>query len=1219
MRKWILKTLKNFIDYLSILHNKIVIKREIELPYNSLSPTDSAEKVEDYLETLEWVLNNKSKIKNIAISGPYGSGKSSVIKTFQKRHEHNQDFKFLNISLATFKEEKKGDKEENCENKDDLLRLIELSILQQLFYHEKDSKIPDSRFKKIRNHKIEYLWLMTIGFLIFVAALLNIILPDFLATLLLLKLTVRNSETFHYISVIIVTLSSIFLVFKSIRILKGLTIKKFGISNASIEIDEKISKSILNNHIDEILYFFEVTRYNIIIIEDLDRFEQTDIFTKLREINLLINNSKKIKKDVVFIYAIRDDMFKDKGRTKFFDFMIPIIPIINSSNSNEKLLKLIQTNKYKISDDLIEDISLFIDDMRLLYNIMNEYHLYSIKLNKTLSQNKLLAMIVYKNIYPSDFTRLSQNEGELYQTITNKHEYIKEEVSKIDNEIFQLKENVKNLKLVNLKDVTELRMVYLAKYIERLTLSGFNFIKFNIEDTDISLLQAVESVNFEFFKNNNAKYSSHRSNIYSNIVKTTTNVEIEFVDIENEVNAEVTYNERERKIINNNYLEELKGNIDSFEKKKKEIKKFKIKDLITNNSIYIKLENQNQQELINVLLRNEYIDEDYHDYISIFYEGSISKNDHQFIINVKTQKVTEFHFPLQKMENILKRINEYEFEKEFIFNFDLLDFLLESSEYTIRRNRFLQQLNNESELVIKFIDEFIDFTANIELFIKHLCGEWTNIWSFVQNKSNYSKEKTEKYFKLIIEYAEVKDINKIFVNSRDKITDNKYFLLIIKNTAKLKDIIKELNIQFNVLDESEPQELLDYVYDNNNYSINIETLRFFLKYKGKLVEKDFETKNYSTIKESELDKLIDYVENNINEYIEFVYLDIQTNTEEREQYYIDLLNNDQISYLNRVKIVRKIDTVINKINAVDHSEIIKLLLEESKILATWNNLIDIYIQNENEFIIEMTSFVNAINNSQVLSKTKIAVPEQSKVAVKAFLTSLLLNDDIDDASYSLILSSIPYHYNSLSFENLSDSKVKLLIGKNKLTTNVTNYSLLKNSFDDLHNSLIENDPDKFINEIDSFEVEANDLLYILKSDVISILHKEKIIANYETTIFTNDSELLTQIGSLLLANSSLIINNEIVLAVGTDSKLILLDKISLFNKWNRIYNKEDISRFLISLEKPYSSIAENGKRPLLDYNDINQEFAENLFLKEYISSYKTEKKKGIRISTLRIK
>src|SRR5690606_19588628 len=128
-------------------------------------------------------------------------------------------------------------------------------------------------------------------------------------------------------------------------------------------IGDSLNKSILNHHLDEILYFFSVRPYNVVIIEDLDRFQETEIFTKLREMNLLLNNSQKTKrKEIVFIYAVRDDMFTDKERTKFFDFIIPVIPTINSSNSSAKLLQKNERYSFGITDSFIEDISFVIDD-----------------------------------------------------------------------------------------------------------------------------------------------------------------------------------------------------------------------------------------------------------------------------------------------------------------------------------------------------------------------------------------------------------------------------------------------------------------------------------------------------------------------------------------------------------------------------------------------------------------------------------------------------------------------------------------------------------------------------------------------------------------------------------------------------------------------------------------------------------------------------------------
>lgn len=1215
MKKWSLKVLKKIIDWLSVQYTKYLPKNIIDLPYNSLSPTDEAEKVEEYLNSLEWALQNRHKIKNIAIAGSYGSGKSSVIQTFQKKHKHNDDYNFLNISLATFREERK-EKKIPVKEKDDILRLIELSILQQLFYHEKDKNIPDSGFKKIKSHKDKYLWFLAFGLVVFTISFLHLVFPSFLAKFSVLNLTPTNSNFFHYISVAIVFIGSLFMLFKSIRIFKGITIKKLGISNASIEIDNKISKSILNNHIDEILYFFEVTNNNIVIIEDLDRFEQTDVFTKLREINLLINRSKKIEKDVVFIYAIRDDMFQDKDRTKFFDFIIPIIPIINSSNSNEKLLKIIKSNDYKISEELTENLSLFIDEMRLLYNIMNEYHIYSKKLNQNLPQNKLLSIIVYKNIYPNDFTKLSQNKGKLYETLINKHKYINELTSEIDNEIATIKYEIKSVELINIKDVKELRIIYLYKIIEKIKQSNTNpFFQFWLNNRVVSMSQAAEDDNFEILINTNSLQYT-----YNNNQGYRQSFSLNFSSIENEINSELSYKERENLILTNNQIEGLKNKIEKLENKKKEIKKYKIKNLISNKAIDITSENQNQKELINVLLRNGYIDEDYIDYISIFYEGSLSKNDHQFLINIKTLNKNEFDYPLQKKENLIKKLNEFEFEKEYVLNYDLLDFLLKSTKYPNKRKRFLEQLGNESDNVVSFIDEFIDYTENIEIFINSLCKKWTNIWSFIENNSDFTKEKTDKYFKLIIEYADVSDIKKIFVKSKNIISDNEGFLTIIKDDNKLKKIIKQLNIKFSVLNESSSKELLDYIYSNNFYTLNISNIIFILKINDLLNISDFNTKNYNTIKESKLTNLINYIDNNIKEYIEDIYLNIETNSDETEKYFIELLNNENISNKNKTKLIDKVGTIITDINKINDSEIKKQLLDKSKILATWVNLIEIYVQNENEFLPEITSFINVTENSEELSKIRIHTDVPDEETVNLFLISLLLNEDIKDNIYSIILSSVPYIYNSLSFENISFEKVKSLIIKNKLTVNNTNYELLKENFENLHILLVENNPNTFIKEIENFEIENEDLLALLESEKISIQVKGKLIESYEASIFTLDSDLLTQIGKLLLDNNNLNIDNTIITAIGTDSNLKVIDKIRLFNKWSRIYDNEDITTFLISLEKPYSSITENGKRPLLENNEINKELAEILKNKRYISKYRIENKilrKGIRISTFR--
>ena len=136
----------------------------------------------------------------------------------------------------------------------------------------------------------------------------------------------------------------------------------------------------------------------VFVFEDIDRFKSSEIFVRLREINQLVNQrlSNDISKNgcwtfrnkhpqvIRFFYMMRDDLFTCKDRTKFFDFIIPVVPIIVATNSYEQLAKMLNASNLKeqFDDYFLRDISLYIDDMRVLKNIVNEYQIYSEQLRE---------------------------------------------------------------------------------------------------------------------------------------------------------------------------------------------------------------------------------------------------------------------------------------------------------------------------------------------------------------------------------------------------------------------------------------------------------------------------------------------------------------------------------------------------------------------------------------------------------------------------------------------------------------------------------------------------------------------------------------------------------------------------------------------------------------------------------------------------------------------
>ncbi|MCF3191241.1 ATP-binding protein, partial [Pseudomonas aeruginosa] len=163
----------------------------------------------------------------------------------------------------------------------------------------------------------------------------------------------------------------------------------------SVDLTSNEQPSLLNNCLDEIVYFFSRSKYKIVIFEDLDRLGNTEVFIKLREINQIVNNN--ISTDPVrFIYACRDDIFLGADiKTKFFDFILPIIPIMDSSNAYTLLKN--KLNNFPVNKQLIlKQMSAYINDMRSLQNIVNEFNLFKNVVNNTKDQEKIFALIFYK-------------------------------------------------------------------------------------------------------------------------------------------------------------------------------------------------------------------------------------------------------------------------------------------------------------------------------------------------------------------------------------------------------------------------------------------------------------------------------------------------------------------------------------------------------------------------------------------------------------------------------------------------------------------------------------------------------------------------------------------------------------------------------------------------------------------------------------------------------
>ena len=92
---------------------------------------------------LEFAIDKNSEVTNVAITGNYGAGKSSVVESFERKCT---DKKFIHISLGQYDEIKSSEK--NGLDKREI-NTIEGKIINQLLHQIDPNKIRKSIFKTL--------------------------------------------------------------------------------------------------------------------------------------------------------------------------------------------------------------------------------------------------------------------------------------------------------------------------------------------------------------------------------------------------------------------------------------------------------------------------------------------------------------------------------------------------------------------------------------------------------------------------------------------------------------------------------------------------------------------------------------------------------------------------------------------------------------------------------------------------------------------------------------------------------------------------------------------------------------------------------------------------------------------------------------------------------------------------------------------------------------
>lgn len=1180
--------------------------------YHSLTPTNCADNCEVYMDALQEALQNPD-IKNVAVTGPYGSGKSSVIRTFFDRH--NGEYRHITITLANFLDNniqedtttqeqqeqtatKKGNNtpkgsEDTPKNNqkdtpqktstitgDDLEQLIERSIVQQLFYSVNDSSIPASHFKKIKKQDKFELFCIVLFILLCLLSVSYLVRPDILWSILKVKnVPVIIDNILRVLALFFAVWGIYEAIKKVVQIAISISVKQLHIKEAGIELDKQEHKSILNYHIDEIIYFFEATEKNVVVIEDIDRFNHQGIFTKLREINYLINNCEKIHQKVVFIYALKDEMFQDKDRTKFFDFIIPIVPIINSSNSSEILRKEFITDT-DITEDVINDISLFIDDMRLLYNIINEYKIYNQRMSAcTFDNNRLLAMIAYKNLFPKDFTQLSQGKGCLYNVIAQKEKIAQKLISQYRNSIESINNKIKQIEEQERpKNLQELRILYLSKIVDQLQT---NFVAFSFDNKRISIYDCAKSDDY-FSKIKLGKISYYYTDYYNSTH--ITSQEIKFSSIEQSVDSTMTYQQREE-LLNQSQIKPLQQQIKQLENKIEAVQSYTLQELIVEGEIKItdvykntdktNLDSTKQIELIDILLRNGYINENYIEYISIFHPGSLTPEDKQFVLNVLMAKSSPYDYPLYMIDNVLQRIakkNPAILKQQYTLNFNLMDYILTKASLLYSEPYLIQLQTTNWDFIIKYIER----GKNLNYFMDEIAKRRRLFLDYVHS---FIPNQLDNYIKLLIVHAQTETLLSFFSteNKNIKYLNSYADFMLLEDEQKKYELVNELNIKFALLSKETSPEDFDYIYRSNAYQINIDVMRIILSKREQWDDLAFNTRNYSHIMET-YPEMAKYIQDNLSEYVDNVFLKLPNNNDIKIEHLIELLNTETLPVDQKKQIINHV-TATNPIECITDIADTSLWAEicnNNLMAANWENIKALVCSDEINFAEVYTNFLNKEENAKQLSDQKLEEDINLDEGKDEIAYTLIYNPNLKDRSYQLLLNSFTGVY-SLQPTDLSENRMRWLLEKDLIEINIDSYKYLKDNYSPLHIDFLEKHLAEFSkSNYQNMDFDAEDITKILDLP-INILEKQKIINTITDANMLNTDIVIEKLSSFIMNNTvgNHIPKNSLINYIAQQTIVPVDVRKNMYIRYAP--HITDITTFLTNLGEPYSLLLDKDK------------------------------------------
>ena len=1039
------------------------MSEEKEYTFEKLTPISDVN-LGVYEPALDFVFANDD-IRNVAITGAYGAGKSSVLAAYKGKQK---DIKFVHISLAHF-EPSKGEKADAPLKES----VLEGKILNQLLHQIPTDRIPQTNFRVKKTVNPCEVFKYTITIVLFLLTTMHVAFfqtwKGFVETVsssrmrIILNCT-ANANAALLSGAVALVLFNVF-VYHVIKLQKNRSLfRKLSFQGNEVEIFADTEESFFDKYLNEVLYLFDNVEADVIVFEDMDRFDANSIFERLREINTLTNlhRANISKKSLRFFYLLRDDIFVSKDRTKFFDYIVPVVPVVDNSNSYDQLISHLEKNDLyrKLDNAFLQGLSLYVDDMRLLKNICNEFLIYYTRLNTTeLDYNKMLAIIAYKNLFPKDFCDMQLGKGFVHALFDNRDMLIADAINDLNSKIEEKQSEIESVQKEHLESSQELDDVYGA-------------MRQRANNTNDYSMGQRRRAEVENWKNN--EYPKRKKAIEQKASGALETLESELGDLNRELIG-----------VGSKPLHALitRENIDSF---------FQIttKNEIGEEEKYIEIKRNEYFPLLKYLIRNGYIDETYADYMTYFYENSLSRTDKIFLRSVSDKKAKEANYFIKDPALVVSRLKPTDFEEEETLNYQLIDYILSCSTTAEHLTHLIHQIKSKRNC--SFVESYFDYGKEKERLVVEINKRWPTFFAEMIELGTTSFRFIRQYSVLSLYSSCAEDL--LSVNAGDILTQyisdcSDYLNIESPDVEKLKSGFELLKVRFSKIDyDKSSKELLEMVFEFGYYVLNFSNIFLFLdKYLGVSDAEEVRSRSTTHILRNPESALAQRITDNMQEYLNIVLCECADFILDDEDVAIRILNDESVDIEEKKKYIARLKTEIKQLTDILDRSLWVCLVSNGIVSYSENNIVDYFLYAGLDE--EIVAFINQEKRELDFSTLNDSYDEAKEKLSNAVVSC----NNLTNSAYKQAVTSLNCRYDNFSIANVSDEKMDILIDCSIIKMAAPSLAFIRSHYPQVATHYITKNIDEYTNLINPSLFLQSELLSLLSSE-ISDEQKLKLLA-----------------------------------------------------------------------------------------------------------------------------